>query len=88
MKMKYTTLEGRREDNNINELWVVTGNEYIDPDIYDGVVSYGMPVVELLDPVAIQSRIDDLQYDIDVEMDEIIDLADAGKAIEFLKSYL
>ncbi len=88
MKMKYTVLEGRREGSNFNELWVVIGNEYIDPDIYDGVVSYGFPVVELLDPIAIQSKIDAINYDIDVEKDESIDLPDADIAIAFLKSYL
>ena len=88
--MKYSTLEGKREDDgNINELWVVIGNEYIDPEIYDGVVEFGLPVVELQIPAAIQSWIDDIQHDIDmISKDQTMDLADAEKAIEFLKSYL
>ncbi len=68
--------------------FLIHKNPYLAVDVYEktGEVTEGIPITELNDPKAVQSRIDDLLHD--KELDPDVPTQDINEAIEFLKQYV
>lgn len=90
MTKAYTTIKGKWAGEI--DHWVVINNDYIDPDIESGVVFTGLPISNLKNKTALESRIKDIQEDIDNDILEdgahLVDMSDAIEAVDFLKSFL
>lgn len=86
--MEYETIQAEPVGGGENLSFVKIGNSYIDPEINNNEALSGIPVSELSEPKKIQSRINDLSSDLELEKSDNMDTSKLEEAISFLESYL